>query len=248
MESCEERLYITIDLGAVYTINSVTVWHYSGDTRRYCGQKVAISSTGDFTGEETTVYDTGSDFGDVEQDGGFVMEFPATTGRFIRHWSSKSDRNTGVHFLEVQVMGALDPECENDPCHGHGTCANGACTCSDGYAGFSCNECADGFAGFPSCAATDRAPPTPPSPSAPTCPAGYTFAHNGWWSNAYTDGAFGNSLLEGQTVEQCAARCQGEARCVAFTVYGPLGYQGNTLGHCYSKIVILSRFACCPSR
>ena len=26
--SCEESLYVTIDLGAVYTINSATVWHY----------------------------------------------------------------------------------------------------------------------------------------------------------------------------------------------------------------------------
>lgn len=43
-----------------------------------------------------------------------------------------------------------DP-CVPDPCGGHGICAAGVCTCSQGYAGKGCDACAAGFVGFPDC-------------------------------------------------------------------------------------------------
>jgi hypothetical protein len=328
VDSCEESLYITVDLGAVFTLNSVTVWHYYGGSRAYCGQRIAISSTGFFEGEETIVFETGSDYGDTEVEQGFTMNFPATTGQYIRHWSSRSTANGGVHFLEIAVMGAPDPDCptgDADPCHGHGSCAHGVCTCFAAFGGFSCNQCADGYAGFPNCLSTvphepflpvltgvgacrccaegdsatsccgspnseiapyystysanphereacegicaasddciayeydeetghceawttlpqastgsgdsscmmrpEASEAEPPPPPPPECPAEYSFSHDGWWSNAHTDAVFGDSVIEGQTVAQCQARCDSEARCVAFTLYDP-----GTLGHCY---------------
>eukprot|EP01047_Picozoa_sp_COSAG01_P073001 COSAG01_NODE_11768_length_1862_cov_217.705048_1_plen_151_part_10 len=61
--SCAQALYMTVDLGAFYEVGSVTVWNYYGDTRKYCGQKIALSATGSFAGEETVVYDTKQGYG-----------------------------------------------------------------------------------------------------------------------------------------------------------------------------------------
>ena len=57
---CSTRLYLTIDLGGVYPVGGVTLWHYYGDTRQYCGQKVALSTTGAFNGEEVVVLPVGA--------------------------------------------------------------------------------------------------------------------------------------------------------------------------------------------
>ena len=60
---CSTRLYVTIDLQANYLVDGVTIWHYHGDVRSYCSQKVALSSTGEFNGEEVVVFDTGTEYG-----------------------------------------------------------------------------------------------------------------------------------------------------------------------------------------
>ena len=57
--TCATRLYVTVDLGASFPLSGVTLWHYHGDARAYCAQKVALSTTGAFAGEEIVVYDTG---------------------------------------------------------------------------------------------------------------------------------------------------------------------------------------------
>jgi hypothetical protein len=104
-DDCTTRLYLTIDLGAQYPVAGVTLWHYYGDTRRYCGQKVALSSTGAFSGEETVVYDTGVDYGPIETVDGNALTFDPVNARFVRHWSGKSDANSGIHFMEIDVYG-----------------------------------------------------------------------------------------------------------------------------------------------
>lgn len=83
-----------IDLGANFPIIGATIWHYHGDTRRYCSQKVALSTTGLFQGEEVVVYDTGLDYGELETDSGNTMAFDHTIARYVRHWSGRSDQNT----------------------------------------------------------------------------------------------------------------------------------------------------------
>ena len=58
--TCATQAYVTIDLGALHSLSGVTIWHYYGNQRAYCSQKIAISMTGEFSGEETVVYDTGT--------------------------------------------------------------------------------------------------------------------------------------------------------------------------------------------
>ena len=130
--TCATRLYVTVDLGASYPLSGVTLWHYHGDARAYCAQKVALSTTGAFAGEEVIVYDTGMAYGGVEAEHGNSIAFDQTAARYVRrrndaatvslaalsggycaqvrHWSGRSTRNTGVHFMEIDVYGIAAPQ------------------------------------------------------------------------------------------------------------------------------------------
>ena len=80
---------------------SKTKRHYYGSTRSYCGQKVALSTTGDFTGEEYVVYDTGLGYGPIETAYGNNITFPVRQARYVRHWLARSSVGLGAHFIEV---------------------------------------------------------------------------------------------------------------------------------------------------
>ena len=101
----ESALYITIDLGQPCEVIGVTIWHYYGNDRAYCAQKVAVSLTGEFDGEEYVAYDTGTEYGPPESPQGNAITFPAHTARYVRHWSAGSTSNPYVHFLEIDVYG-----------------------------------------------------------------------------------------------------------------------------------------------
>ena len=75
------------------------------DGRQYCGQKVALSMTGAFAGEEVVVYDTGSGWGPAESADGNSIPFDATEAQFVRHWSAGSTGNDGVNFIEAEFYG-----------------------------------------------------------------------------------------------------------------------------------------------
>ena len=109
VSSCAETLYVTIDLGEVHNVYGVTIWHYYGDTRAYCGQKIALSTTGAFAGEEDVVYNLGEEFGPAESIDGNAIVFRSVAARYVRHYCSGSTANMGVHFLEVDVYGNEDP-------------------------------------------------------------------------------------------------------------------------------------------
>merc|ERR1712196_305966 len=64
-----------------------------------------------------------------------------------------------------------------------------------------------------------------------SCPTGYTESHQGYWSSAYTDPVFGNSIIAKKTIAQCAARCTADKRCVAFSDWKPT--DSNNGQHCY---------------
>ena len=105
VESCSEQLHVTVDLQEEVMISSVSVWHYYADPRRYCGQKVAISLTGEFRGEETVVYNTGLSYGPPETTDGHRIDLgTAAPARFVRHWCSRSTESLEVHFAKLSVQ------------------------------------------------------------------------------------------------------------------------------------------------
>eukprot|EP00041_Stephanoeca_diplocostata_P039751 m.1637696 g.1637696 ORF g.1637696 m.1637696 type:complete len:466 (-) comp26048_c0_seq1:429-1826(-) len=104
--TCDDEYWVQADLGMDMYIGAVTVWHYYGDPRRYCNQRIALSSTGLFAGEESTIYDVpGYDF--VETAAGNTVQAHGIRGRYVRHWASRSNRNSGVHFMGLQVTAAV---------------------------------------------------------------------------------------------------------------------------------------------
>eukprot|EP00041_Stephanoeca_diplocostata_P016715 m.330212 g.330212 ORF g.330212 m.330212 type:complete len:513 (+) comp20457_c2_seq1:157-1695(+) len=106
-DTCATNSWIQVDLRMLMYIGEVTVWHYFGDTRRYCNQRIAVSTTGEFAGEETTIYRVAG-FSFVESATGNTVPAHGIQGRYIRHWSSRSNRNHGVHFMGIRVTAALN--------------------------------------------------------------------------------------------------------------------------------------------
>merc|ERR1712235_229050 len=71
--SCQvEPIWIELDLGVSKNIDKVILWHWFGDERSYCGQKVDISADGETW---TTVWDTGSSYGPPEWVNGHTIKF-----------------------------------------------------------------------------------------------------------------------------------------------------------------------------
>ena len=85
------------------SITLTGVLHFG--SRAYCGQKLALSTTGLFAGEETVVMETGTGYGPAETADGNTIDFATTAAQYVRHWSSRSDANSGIHFMEIDVYG-----------------------------------------------------------------------------------------------------------------------------------------------
>lgn len=103
---CMDPAWVQVDLGSTLRVGAVTVWHYYFDARQYCAQKIAVSTTGAFTGEETWILDEGEEFGPTEQSEGRTISAHGIAGRYVRHYSAGSTVNWGTHFMEVAVTAA----------------------------------------------------------------------------------------------------------------------------------------------
>ena len=55
-------------------------------------------------------YDTGAEYGEPETESGNSIVFESTVTRYVRHWSGRSDRNTGIHFMEMDIYGLGAPQ------------------------------------------------------------------------------------------------------------------------------------------
>ena len=101
---CSVVRHFVIDLKAVYTVYAVHYVMY-WDLRSYCNQRVQVSETGEFAGEETEVFhcDTYKDCDDSMQIGRTVM-IRARRARYVRIGASRSDHNTQVHFVSADVL------------------------------------------------------------------------------------------------------------------------------------------------
>ena len=118
---CDKYLYVQFDLGSNQWVSKVHKWLYWGDRRAYCNQKVAISESSNFQGEETiawSCYTMGSDCAHEPEDGkGLVLEFEPVWGRYVRFSSSYSNvggSNYEVRIMEVHVY-IIQPVCTACP-------------------------------------------------------------------------------------------------------------------------------------
>ena len=105
--------WIQIDLGAVYNLSKVNLWHYFGDGRTYRDVIVQLSTNATF-GTKTTVYNndtnnsagqgTGSNAEYVETSGGKSITFDSVAARYIRLWTNGSNINANNHYVEVEAF------------------------------------------------------------------------------------------------------------------------------------------------
>ncbi len=134
--------YIQINLGSTCLIDSVKLWHYFGDARRYRDVIVQVSNDPSFSNGVTTVYSNdsnnsaglgaGSDSEYSETSAGKEIDFPAVNAQYVRLYSNGSNVNNFNHYTEVQVFQAAAPSTDNL------AAGKQTSTSSSGYANLSC--------------------------------------------------------------------------------------------------------------
>lgn len=92
---------VTVDLGTVYDISSIKVWHYWGDACTYYATKTEVST--DNT-NWSTIYDSATSGTYQETSVGKTFSFPVRQVRYIRDWLNGSTANVGDHWVEIQAF------------------------------------------------------------------------------------------------------------------------------------------------
>ena len=104
--TCAQSHWIQLDLGKDFLVGRIHRWFYFSD-RAYCNQKIELSQTGIFAGEEHVAFtcDTYAQCGN-ESVHGRVIDFESEQARFVRYYVSRNSLDAGVgHFTEIEVYG-----------------------------------------------------------------------------------------------------------------------------------------------
>ncbi len=99
--------WVEIDLASVQRIAFVRLWNYFGDGRTYHGNRLALSPTGEFAGEETLVFDSRKDGEYAETADGRIFAFEPIEARFIRSWLDSNTVNSGAQWVELEAYPPL---------------------------------------------------------------------------------------------------------------------------------------------
>jgi RHS repeat-associated protein len=94
--------YVQLDLGAVYSVDKVRVWHYAADGRIYNATKTQVSADGS---SWYTVFDSAVSGTYAETAEGRTYTFTARNVRYIRDYLNGSNKNAGNHWVEIEVWG-----------------------------------------------------------------------------------------------------------------------------------------------
>ncbi|MFZ7947070.1 OmpL47-type beta-barrel domain-containing protein [Neobacillus sp. 19] len=107
--------WMQLDLGAVYNLSSVKLWHYFADARTYKDVIIQLSTTPDFSSHVTTVFNNdadnsagqgiGADKEYKESADGKEITFTPVNARYVRFWSNGSIGNVWNHYVEAEVYG-----------------------------------------------------------------------------------------------------------------------------------------------
>lgn len=91
--------YVEVDLGEVFEIDTVRVWHDWSDGRTYNSPRTEVSEDGIswYVVAEPTAYS--------EVESGNGRTFAPINARYVRDYISGNSTNTGNHWVELQVYG-----------------------------------------------------------------------------------------------------------------------------------------------
>jgi len=96
-------VWAQVDLGSVREVAMLRVWHYFRDGRSYIGNRIALSATGKFAGEETVVFDGPKQGRYRETAEGRVFAFEPVRARYIRNWLTDNTANRSVQWVEIEA-------------------------------------------------------------------------------------------------------------------------------------------------
>lgn len=106
---------IIIDLEARHTIYAIAVWHFLKEPRAYASVVVDVADDPDFINSVRTLYNNdsvnaaglgvGKDMRYVETSEGKLIDAKGIEARYIRLFSSGSDKAETNHYVEVEVYG-----------------------------------------------------------------------------------------------------------------------------------------------
>jgi uncharacterized protein YjdB len=109
--------WIQIDLGSSKDINTIDLWHYFGDSRKYHDVIIKLSNDSSFSSGVSTVYNndtnnssglgTGKDTEYTETSSGLNVRFNTITARYVRFYSNGSTANNYNHYVEAKI--SYDP-------------------------------------------------------------------------------------------------------------------------------------------
>lgn len=108
------RQQVTIDLGDLYEIYAVVVWHYHKEARAYFDVVVQVDELGDFSYPMTLFNNDrdnsarlgiGQDLHYVETNEGRLIDAKGIPARYVRLYSSGNSDDDLNHYCEVEVYG-----------------------------------------------------------------------------------------------------------------------------------------------
>ncbi|MBN1817831.1 MAG: hypothetical protein JW828_10755 [Sedimentisphaerales bacterium] len=105
---------VTIDLGDLYEVYAIVVWHYHKEARAYYDVIVQVDEWGDFTypvtlfnndRDNSTRLGLGRDLHYVETNEGRLIDARGIPARYVRLYSSGNSDDELNHYCEVEVYG-----------------------------------------------------------------------------------------------------------------------------------------------
>ena len=107
--------WVQLDLGAVYELNTIKLWHYYGDGRSYRDVVVQLSNDPTFSSGVVTVFNNdtdgsaglgvGIDSEYKESSFGKILSFNPVNARYARFYTNGSSATGWNHYVEIEVYG-----------------------------------------------------------------------------------------------------------------------------------------------
>jgi hypothetical protein len=110
----EGLAWVQVDLGKIESLAAIRLWHYFRDGRTYRGNRVVISPTGEFQGEETLIFDSAKSGEYAEQPEGRLWFFEPVKARYIRSYLNGNTANAGSQWVELEAFGPIPEMSGND--------------------------------------------------------------------------------------------------------------------------------------
>jgi len=106
--------WVQVDLGETQPVAFVRLWNYFRDGRTYHGNRLAVSPSGEFAGEETFVFDGRKEGEYAETADGRVFAFQPVHARYVRSCLDSNTANAGAQWVEIEVYGPVEEDPEED--------------------------------------------------------------------------------------------------------------------------------------